>query len=122
MAKTVEEYLARVPEPARTTLEKMRAMVKAVAPKEAVECISYGMPAWRYKGMLVGYAAYPKHCTFFVMSGTLLDDFQTELASYETSKGGIRFALDKPLPAGLVKKLVKAKVAGNEAAKGTKKP
>ena len=117
MAKTVDEYLAAVPEPARGTLEKVRAMVRAVAPKEAEECISYGMPAWRYKGPLVGYAAFAKHCTFFVMSGTLLEDFAEELAGYKTSKGGVQFAVDKPLPAGLVKKLVKAKVAVNEGKK-----
>lgn len=115
MAKTIDEYLAQVPEPARSTLEKMRAMVRAAAPKEAEECISYGMAAFRYKGPLVGFAAFAGHCGFFVMSGTLLGEFTEELKEYATSKGGVHFPLDKPLPAALVKKLVRAKVAMNEA-------
>jgi len=118
---TVDEYLSKVPEPARSTLEKVRAVIRAAAPKEAEECISYQVPSFKYKGPLVGYAAFPEHCSFFVMSGTLLGGFQTELAKYETSKGTIRFALDKPLPATLIRKLVKAKVAANEAAKKPRK-
>ena len=63
----VEAYLARVPEPARSTLEKMRAMIKAAAPKDATEAISYGIPSFHYKGALVWYAAFKKHCSFFPM-------------------------------------------------------
>jgi len=111
----VEAYLARVPEPARTTLEKVRAAIRAAVPKGAEECISYGMPAFRYKGALVGYAAFKKHCSFFPMSGRVLDEFADEVKNYRTAKGTLQFPQDKPLPALLVKKMVKARVAQNEA-------
>jgi uncharacterized protein YdhG (YjbR/CyaY superfamily) len=116
-ATTVDEYLAGVPEPQRGTLEKTRAMIRAAAPKEATEGISYGMPAFKYKGPLVAYAAFKDHCSFFPMNGSLIEQFQKELAKYETSKGTIRFAVDRPLPAALVKKLVKARVEENEQKK-----
>jgi uncharacterized protein YdhG (YjbR/CyaY superfamily) len=111
----VEAYLARVPEPARTTLEKMRATIRAAAPKEATEAIGYGMPTFRYKGALVGYAAFKGHCSFFPMGAAAIEEFADELQGFRTSKGTIQFALDKPLPAGLVKKMVRACVARNEA-------
>lgn len=114
---SVDEYLADVREPAHSTLQKIRAMIRAAAPKEATEAISYGMPAFKYKGSLVAYAAFKEHCSFFPMSGTLLEHFQADLTKYETSKGTIRFPADKPLPATLVKKIVKARVAENEAKK-----
>ena len=110
----VEAYLARVPEPARTTLEKVRAAIRSAAPKEAAEGISYGMPAFRYKGALVGYAAFKEHCSFFPMSAALLDTMKNDLEGYRTSKGTLQFPMDKPLPAALVKKMVKARVADNE--------
>lgn len=69
------------------------------------------MPAFRYKGALVGYAAFSKHCSFFPMSAATIELFREELAGYDTSKGTIRFPMDKALPAALVKKLVKARVA-----------
>jgi uncharacterized protein YdhG (YjbR/CyaY superfamily) len=111
---TVEAYLARVPEPARTTLEKLRATIRAAAPKDAEECISYGMPAFRYKGALVGYAAFKQHCSFFPMSASLLDDFADDVKSYRTAKGTLQFPQDKPLSAALVKKMVKTRVEQNE--------
>ena len=110
----VDVYLARVPEPARGTLEKIRAMIRAAAPTEAAEGLSYGMPAIRYKGALVGYAAFKNHCSFFPMNASLIDAMGEELEEYRTSKGTLQFALDKPLPAALVKKMVKARVAENE--------
>ena len=73
------------------------------------------MPAFRYKGALVGYAAFKKHCSFFPMSAALLDEFADEVAPYRTAKGTLQFAPDKPLPAALVKKLVKARVRQNQA-------
>ncbi|HTX75767.1 MAG TPA: DUF1801 domain-containing protein [Terracidiphilus sp.] len=111
----VAAYLARVPEPHRTTLAKVRGMIRAAAPKDAEECISYGMPAFRYKGVLVGYAAFKKHCSFFPMGAAVLDELSEEVAAYRTAKGTLQFAVDKPLPAALVKKLVKARVRQNEA-------
>jgi uncharacterized protein YdhG (YjbR/CyaY superfamily) len=111
----VEDYLARVPEPARTTLEKMRAMIRAAAPKEATEAISYGIPSFQYKGGLVAYAAFKHHCSFFPMGARAIEEFEKELKGFRVSRGTIQFALDKPLPPGLVKKMVKACVLRNEA-------
>jgi uncharacterized protein YdhG (YjbR/CyaY superfamily) len=116
-AQNVDEYLAGVPEPARGTLTKVRATIRSVVPPEATEAISYGMPAFRYKGALVGYAAFSKHCSFFPMSAALIASFQDELKDFETSKGTIRFPMDKPLPAALLKKMVKARIAQNELRK-----
>jgi uncharacterized protein YdhG (YjbR/CyaY superfamily) len=113
-AGDVDKYLAAVPEPARSTLNKLRTIIRSTLPPEATEGISYGMPAFKYKGLVAGIAAFPDHCSYFVMSGTLLDSFKDELKDYRVSKGGVRFPLDKPLPAALVKKLVKARVAINE--------
>ncbi len=113
----VNAYLARVPEPARSTLEKMRATIRSAVPAEATEALSYGMPAFRYKGALVAYAAFKNHCSFFPMQASLIDEMKEELKGYRTSKGTLQFAVDKPLPAALVKKMVKARVAGNEGKK-----
>ena len=111
----VERYLAKVPEPARSTLQKVRATIKAAAPRDATEAISYGIPAFKHNGLLVAYAAFAKHCSFFPASGEVLEEFAEELKNYPCSKGTIRFAADKALPAGLVKKLVKARVLKNTA-------
>jgi uncharacterized protein YdhG (YjbR/CyaY superfamily) len=115
--KTVEEYLAAVPEPQRTTLKKVRAVIQSVLPKEAVEVISYGIPCVKYDGMLLGYGAFAEHCSLFGMSGTLLGPMKEDLKKYSTSKGTIRFPVDKPLPAALIKKLVQAAIADKEARK-----
>jgi uncharacterized protein YdhG (YjbR/CyaY superfamily) len=112
--KDVDEYLAQVPEPARATLNRVRAAIRTAAPAEATEAISYGMPTFRYKGPLVGFAAFSKHCSLFPMSSSLIETFKHELKGFETSKGTIRFPVDKPLPAALIKKLVKARVAQND--------
>jgi uncharacterized protein YdhG (YjbR/CyaY superfamily) len=111
-AKSVDEYLARVPEPARGTLKKTRALIRSVVPAEASEAISYGIPSFKYKGWLVGYAAFANHCSFF--PGALPRKFAGELKRFPTSKGTIRFPVDKPLPAALVKKLVRARIAENK--------
>jgi uncharacterized protein YdhG (YjbR/CyaY superfamily) len=116
-AKTVEEYLARVPEPARTTLSKIRAAIRASAGPEATEVISYGMPGFRYKGMLVWYAAFKEHCSFFPGNSSLIDEFGEDLAGYSTSKGTIRFPIDKPLPAALIRKIVRMRMAENDLKK-----
>lgn len=116
-ASDVESYLAACPEPHRSTLEKLRATIRSVVPKETTEAISYGMPSFRYNGGLVGYAAFKAHCSFFPMSGRLVEEFADELKPYKTSKGTIQFPADKPLPAALVKKMVKARVAQNAVKK-----
>ncbi len=113
--KNVDEYLAKLAEPARTTLNKLRAVIRSVVPPEATEAISYRMPTFKYKGPLVGFAAFSDHCSLFAMNGSVLASFKAELKGFSTSKGAIRFPVDKPLPAALVKKLVKARIGQNEA-------
>lgn len=115
--KNTDEYLASVPEPARSTLKKIRAAILSVVPDEATEAISYGMPSFKYKGALVWFAAFSDHCSFFPGSGSTIAKFQDELKKFQTSKGTIRFPVDKPPPAALVKKLVKARIAQNELKK-----
>lgn len=108
--KTVDEYLAGVPEPARSTLQKTRAAIRTAAPPEATEGISYGMPVFKYKGVLVWFAAFADHCSLFPTAGVIAA-FKNELKAYRTSKGTIQFPVNKPLPAALVKKMVKARLA-----------
>ena len=115
--RTVDEYLDRVPEPARTTLKKIRAVIRSVAPPEATEGISYGMPTFKYKGMLASFGAFSDHCSLFPGAGPTIE-FKNELKNFQTSKGTIRFAPNKPLPSALLKRLVKARIAENERKKG----
>jgi len=115
--KTIDEYLAKVPEPQRATLAKVREVIKSVLPAEATEVISYRIPCVKYKGMLLGYAAFTDHCSLFGMSSTLLGPLKEDLKNYSTSKGTIRFGVDEPLPAALIKKLVKSAIAEKEKLK-----
>ena len=107
--KTVDEYLARVPEPARSTLKKIRAAIRSAAPADATQVISYGIPAFKYKGVLVWFAAFSKHCSLFP-TASVIEIFKNELKDFSTSKGTIKFPTDKPLPSALVKKMVKERV------------
>ena len=109
-AKNIDEYLARVPEPGRGTLQRVRAAIRSAAPAGTTEVISYGIPAFKNKGVLVWFAAFSKHCSLFP-TAAIIEKFKNELKGYEISKGTIQFPLNKPLPAGLVKKMVKARVA-----------
>ena len=111
--KTIDEYLAAMSDDQRAALEKLRKTIKAAAPK-AEECINYGIAAFRLNGKsLVGFGASKRHCSFYPMNGSTVAAFQDELKNYETSKGCIHFSAAKPLPAALVRKLVKARVAEN---------
>ncbi len=111
--KTIDDYLAALTPDKRAALEKLRKMIRAAAP-DAEECISYQVPAFRQNGMLVGFGANAKHCAFYLMSATTIAAHAQELESYDTSKGTIRFLPSKPLPAALVRKLVKARLAENK--------
>jgi uncharacterized protein YdhG (YjbR/CyaY superfamily) len=111
--KTVDEYLAGVPEPAASTLRHIRTVIQSVVPKDATEVISYGMPMFKLNGMLVGYAAFAKHCSFFPTGSGVIEQFAKELKEYSTNKGTIRFTPDKPLPDALIKKIVRARVKEN---------
>ena len=92
-------------------LEALRR-IRSATP-DAEECISYGIPAFRLNGMLVGFGATKKHCALYLMSGSVVEAFAADLGDYDTSKGTIRFQAAKPLPAALVKKLVKARIREN---------
>jgi uncharacterized protein YdhG (YjbR/CyaY superfamily) len=112
----VDEYLARVPEPARSTLNKIRAAIRSAAPAEATEVISYGIPAFKHKRVLVWFAAFSDHCSFFP-TAAVIEAFKKELQGYITSKGTIQFSAEKGLPAGLVRKMVRARVRMIESKK-----
>ncbi len=112
-AGTVDEYLAALSEDTRAALEKLRKTIKAAAPR-AEECISYQLPAFRLDGkMLVAFGATANHCAFYPMSSSTVAAHQNDLKDYDTSRGTIRFQPDRPLPATLVRKLVKARIAEN---------
>ncbi len=112
----VDDYLASQPKAIRDALQKLRSVIKSAAPA-ATEVISYQIPTFKLQGSLVAYAAFAKHCSFFVMSPPLMEQFAKELAPYDIAKATIHFAPDRPLPAALVKKLVKARIKENEARK-----
>ncbi|MGZ4900609.1 MAG: iron chaperone [Candidatus Angelobacter sp.] len=114
--RTVDEYLARVPEPARNALTKIRAAIRSAVPPEATETISYRMPAFKHKRTLVWYAAFSNHCSLFP-TAAVIEAFKDELKGFSTTKGTIHFPLDKPVPVALIKKLVKARVAESKASK-----
>lgn len=111
--ETVDEYLATTPEPARSTLKHIRKVIRSVVPKETIEVISYRIPMFKYKGMLVGYAAFKNHCSLFPTGSGVIEIFAKELKNYTTSRGTIQFPSDKPLPDSLVKKIVRQRVKEN---------
>ena len=108
--RTVPGYLSRVPEPARSTLEKVRTTIHSVVPRQAKEVISYGIPAFKHKQVIVWYAAFSDHCSLFP-TAEVIQKFKGELEAYTISKGTIQFPVDRPLPSALVKKIVKARLA-----------
>jgi uncharacterized protein YdhG (YjbR/CyaY superfamily) len=112
-AKDVDAYLRGVQPESRVALERIRKTIKATAPK-AEELISYQMPAFKHCGMLVFYAAFKNHCSLFVASKSLMSELSEDLKTFDTSGVTIRFTPDQPLPASLVRKIVKARVEENE--------
>jgi uncharacterized protein YdhG (YjbR/CyaY superfamily) len=115
--KNFEEYFADVSAPARRTLKQMRTVIRSAVPAEAVEIISYGIPAFKHKRVLVWYAAFSKHCSLFP-TASVIEAFKEELKGFEISKGTIQFPADKGLPIALIKRLVKARVKQNEGKEG----
>jgi uncharacterized protein YdhG (YjbR/CyaY superfamily) len=111
---TVDEYLAHVPQDMRPALEHLRATIKAVAP-QAEEGLSYSVPAFKYRGVLVSFGAAKDHCSFYVQSPAVMEAHADDLKGYDTAKGTIRFKPNEPLPSDLVTVLVKARMAENEA-------
>ena len=109
-AKSVDEYLAKVDGPRRTACVKLRAAIRAAAPLDATEVISYGIPAIKTKRVLVWFAAFSDHCSLFP-TAEVIAEFKNELKEFTISKGTVHFPLDKPIPVALVKRMVKARVA-----------
>ncbi len=111
----IDAFLAPLPGDQRAALQGLRDTIRAAAP-EAVEAISYGAPAFKYRGRpLVSYGAAKHHCALYVMSPAVMDAHRDEIKSYDTSKGTIRFTPDAPLPEALVTTLVKARMAETDA-------
>ena len=104
--QTVEEYFAAVPEPARSALNQIREAIRSVVPPEATEIISYKIPAFKHKKVLVWYAAFANHCSLFP-TAALIDAFKDELKNFSTAKGTVHFPLNHPMPVDLIKKMVK---------------
>ncbi|MDB5092275.1 MAG: hypothetical protein JWO85_376 [Candidatus Eremiobacteraeota bacterium] len=112
--KTCDDYFAALSEPARSTLEELRATIRALVPPETTEALWYGMPTFKYEGPLLSLGAFTRHCSVFPLSAAVIAAFENELKDFKTSKGTIQFPLDKPPPAALIAKLVKARIAENE--------
>jgi uncharacterized protein YdhG (YjbR/CyaY superfamily) len=118
---SIDEYLARLPADQRSALQALRTVIRRAAP-DAEERLSYGICAFRHGGMLVGFGATRTHCAFYLMSGRTVEDHAELLEGYDTSKGTIRFTPDAPLPASLVRRLVKARLAENREEGGGNAP
>jgi uncharacterized protein YdhG (YjbR/CyaY superfamily) len=114
---TIDECLATLSDERRAVLEKLRQTIRSAAPK-AEECVSYQLPAFRHNGGLVCFGAAENHYALYPMSARTVAAFADELKGYSTSKGTIRFPWDKPVPVALIKKIVKARIAENEAKRG----
>ncbi len=114
LAKDVDAYLASAPKELQTILEKLREAIKAAAPK-AEEVISYQIPTYKYHGPLVHFMARERYCSFITVNKEVLQEFKNELKGFDISGTTIHFTPEKPLPAALVKRIVKARAAENEA-------
>lgn len=112
---TIDDYLAVLSGDKRVALEKLRQSIKSVAPK-AEESFYYQLPAFRLNGKrLVAFGAAKDHCSLYPLSATVVQAHADDLKNYDTSPGTIRFPADKPLPTVLVRKIVKFRIAENEA-------
>jgi uncharacterized protein YdhG (YjbR/CyaY superfamily) len=110
----IDIYFSKQPKEIQLALDRVRQTVMAVVP-DAAQTINYGMPMIRYQcSMLVGFAAYKNHCSFFPCSGSAVSFFEEELKNFETTKGSIHFTLDKPLSLALIKKITKYRIQENE--------
>ncbi len=108
--KAVDDFLATVPEPQRSTLQELRVMLKKILPA-GEEKIHYGVPAIQINGKsIAGYASAKKHCSYFPHSGAILEQMEDQLTKYEFSKGTLHFPVDKCLPITLVRKLITARM------------
>ncbi|HWY08670.1 MAG TPA: DUF1801 domain-containing protein [Candidatus Acidoferrales bacterium] len=108
--KNIDDYLAGVPEPARSTLQKVRADIRSALPPGATETISYKIPAFKHDEVIIWFAAFANHCSIFP-TARVIEQFKHDLKPFTISKGTIQFPTDKPFPAPLIKKMVKARLA-----------
>ena len=108
--RSVAQYLARVPAPARRSFRQLRAAVRSAVPPHATETISYRIPAFRHDRVLVWFAAFSDHCSLFP-TAAVVQAFKKELKGFSTSKGTVHFPTDGPLPTALIRRMVKARVA-----------
>jgi uncharacterized protein YdhG (YjbR/CyaY superfamily) len=111
---TVDDYLSELPDNVFSALENIRQIIKFLVP-DAEETISYHVPSYKFKGMLVGFGASKNLCSFFVMSSTLMKEFEKEVKDFDTSTGTIRFTPEKPIPNELITRIVMTRVAEYEA-------
>jgi len=109
--ETVDEYIAPFPQETQRLLQLVRGAIRETVP-DAEEVISYGMPGYKFNGMLVWFAGYKKHIGFYPKTNAI-KVFKKELTGYKTSKGAIQFPLDKPLPVTLIKHIVKLRAKEN---------
>jgi uncharacterized protein YdhG (YjbR/CyaY superfamily) len=108
---TIDEYLATVTGPRRTALERLRKTIRSIVP-DAEECISYRIPAFRLEGRIVaGFCARARGCSYFPFSGSTLKTVARFIADHDQTRGALHFTPDKPLPATLVRRLIKARIA-----------
>ncbi len=117
--KTIDEYISLQPESVRGKLEEIRREIKKAAPM-AEEVISYSMPAFRFKGMLVYFAAFKNHIGFYPTNSGI-ETFKNEIDGYKSSKGAVQFPLDKPLPLDLIRRIVEFRVKENITKEETKR-
>jgi uncharacterized protein YdhG (YjbR/CyaY superfamily) len=117
---TIDDYLFQLPENQQLALEELRQVIRDTAP-EAEELISYGMPAFKHNGMLVYFAAFKSHCSFFVGNGSLVKEMGDALKGFKTVTSGIHFTPKNPLPAELVREIVLIRMAQNAEKMAAKK-
>ena len=104
--REIDEYIAALDEPKRTTLKELRQTIRGIVP-DAQECISYGMPAFRLEGKVIaGFAAFKNHLSYLPHSGSVLGELADHLAGYRSTAGSLHFPIDRPLPKALVKRLI----------------
>jgi uncharacterized protein YdhG (YjbR/CyaY superfamily) len=120
-AAAIDAYLASAGSKQRKVLEEMRKVILEVAP-DARQHISYGMPAFEVGKAKVGFAAFTEHCTFFPFSGSFLDGWRDQLPGFKGTKSGIHFTPEKPLPKGVLRRMVKARLSEGGALTPAAKP
>jgi len=108
--KNIDAYLAAAPEPARATLQKVRAAIRSALPRAATETISYKMPAFKHHEIVIWFAAFENHCSLFP-TARVIEMFKNDLKPFTISKGTIQFPTARPLPSALIRKIVKARLA-----------